>query len=427
MYTYICVHAAMETCSTDNPCANLQLESCPRLEPILPKLGYEYKVCSYKEHGTSGMDCTLRLCLTEKADVLKWLKDLEDVTETTWRTSKTYPVSQHKQKNVFRVDLHCHHNTRPKSSTADLRKGSKKLDAQLLYVHIGEGYPTVISLKWTHNHETSSADALRERDVNSETRQKLLDLFKSGHSPSSALDTIKYDLQVSCTNEEYTRLSADRSCCPDLQYCYRVFYHKFKTHYGDTGGEKMMLFLDNKNGPDVLMTDDSTSLRLALHNVYPESVLLLCTFHLLQAMWRWLWDSKHKVEKKHRPLLLNSFKTLVYAETEADLQHKLECVTLDPVAQKYCSFITHVQETYERRVSWSMAHRQDLRINTTAYCEAAMRILKDKIFYRLKAFNVCQLTDFILTRFEDYNIRKSPTLPTIASATPVSIPVLPLP
>lgn len=72
-------------------------------QPILPKLGYEYKVCSYEEHGTSGMDCTLRLCLTEKADVLKWLKDLEDVTETTWRTSKTYPVSQHKQKNVFRV------------------------------------------------------------------------------------------------------------------------------------------------------------------------------------------------------------------------------------------------------------------------------------------------------------------------------------
>ncbi|PIK45881.1 hypothetical protein BSL78_17260 [Apostichopus japonicus] len=197
----------METCSTDNPCANLQLESCPRLEPILPKLGYEYKVCSYEEHGTSGMDCTLRLCLTEKADVFKWVKDLEDVTETTWRTSKTYPVSQHKQKNVFRVDLHCHHNTRPKSSTADLRKGSK-------------------------NTRCLSTIYVKIKNASTDSRGRT--------------DTIKLIFQVSCTNEEYTRLSADRSCCPDLQYCYRVFYHKFKTHYGDTGGEKMMLFLDNK-------------------------------------------------------------------------------------------------------------------------------------------------------------------------------------
>ncbi|XP_071959838.1 uncharacterized protein [Antedon mediterranea] len=429
-------------------------------------------------------------------------------------------------QTLLYVDLHCHHNTHPRSSTADLKKGSKNTNCpSTMFViikrtadcrgrnrskdkHIGQGYPTIITLKWDHNHEVASADALRERDVSDGATEKLLELYRSGHSPSSALDTIKYDLQE----------AADRAHCPDLQSCYRVFYKEFRTHYGDTGGAKMMLFLDKKvqdfnenhndecvklettcdgqtviaictplmkrvhsmwkiskemvfvdssgnmdrqncrvflllthspagalplgvlitssesestltsafkllhsilpesaffnasNGPGIFMTDDCTSLRLALHEVYPNSVLLLCHFHLLQAMWRWLWDSKHKIDKNDRPHLLNIFKAMVYAETEDDLHSMFKRTTeADATSLKYPGFVAHVNEIYERRVTWSLAHRKDLRTrgnNTTAYCEAAMRILKDKIFYRLKAFNICQLTDFVLTRLENYNVRK---------------------
>ena len=41
-------------------------------------------------------------------------------------------------------------------------------------------------------------------------------------------------------------------------------------------------FLSAQNGPEIFMTDDCTSLHLALHHVYPKLVLLLCVFHLLQ-------------------------------------------------------------------------------------------------------------------------------------------------
>ncbi|PIK60343.1 hypothetical protein BSL78_02712 [Apostichopus japonicus] len=347
--------------------------------------------------------------------------------------------------------------------------------------------PRVVTLKWNHNHEITSADTFRKRDVSDATREKLLELFSAGHSPSSAIDTLKYDLQMENNDEDYLRLSADKATCPDLQYCFRLFYKEFNEHYGEMSGGKMMLCLEQKmkdynetkgevcvkmettadgqtviaictplmkrvhskwnyskemvfvdssesqstltaafqlfnsilpdyaffgnlGGPNIFMTDDCTSLRMALSTVYPRSVLLLCVFHLLQALWRWLWDSKKKVEKKDRPHLLNMFRDIVYALSEEDQETKyVRMSEQDETCQMYPKYKEHVATIFERKASWSLAARQDLRIrgnNTTAYCEASMRILKDKILHRLKAYNICQLMDFMLTRLEDYNTRK---------------------
>lgn len=82
-------------------------------------------------------------------------------------------------------------------------------------------FPMIIHLHWLHNHEIHSADALKERDVSENSKQKILDLFRAGHSPTSALDTYKYDLQEEHSDDEYIKLSADRAICPDVQYCYR--------------------------------------------------------------------------------------------------------------------------------------------------------------------------------------------------------------
>ena len=48
-------------------------------------------------------------------------------------------------------------------------------------------------------------------------------------------------------------------------------------------------------GPKVFMTDNCAGERNALHKVFPESKLLPCLFHILQAAWRILWDSKYNV------------------------------------------------------------------------------------------------------------------------------------
>lgn len=80
---------------------------------------------------------------------------------------------------------------------------------------------TTVSLKWLHNHEVSSADALRRRDVSDKAVQNCWISSRLDIPPTAALDTLKYDLQEQYSAEEYTRISADRSICPDLQFWFR--------------------------------------------------------------------------------------------------------------------------------------------------------------------------------------------------------------
>lgn len=87
--------------------------------------------------------------------------------------------------------------------------------------HTKDGYFFNVNLKHEHNHRLSCADAMKKRDVSGETIDKLKTLFESGHSPSSALDTIKYDLQEE-EGGNHLFASADRSICPDVQFCYRL-------------------------------------------------------------------------------------------------------------------------------------------------------------------------------------------------------------
>ena len=47
-----------------------------------------------------------------------------------------------------------------------------------------------------------------------------------------------------------------------------------------------------KGRPNVIMTDNCSELRGALYDVFPESTMLLCIFHIQQQVWRWLFDKK---------------------------------------------------------------------------------------------------------------------------------------
>ena len=48
------------------------------------------------------------------------------------------------------------------------------------------GYLVEVDTKHTHNHLVNIADALRFRTIAVDTKAKYYDLFKQGHSPSSA-------------------------------------------------------------------------------------------------------------------------------------------------------------------------------------------------------------------------------------------------
>lgn len=93
--------------------------------------------------------------------------------------------------------------------------------------------------------------------------------------------------------------------------------------------------------PDVFMSDNCSELREALHEVFPTSKLLLCTFHILQQVWRWLFEKKHEVNEDDRQNIMKSFRQLLHLDNEEDFQEKLneffdwETLTKYPAAVLY--------------------------------------------------------------------------------------------
>ena len=162
-------------------------------------------------------------------------------------------------------------------------------------------------------------------------------------------------------------------------------------------------------GPCVIMTDDCDAERNAIRTAFPDTMALLCTFHVLQAMWRWLWDAKHEILHADRPELFHLFKRLMYASSCEELDELYETGTQSDVAKRYPQFTAYLVLQYARKDSWALCYRSGLLVRgncTNNVCEAAMRILKDNILARTKAFNLVQLLDFVVCRMDLYYQRR---------------------
>ncbi|KAI2661234.1 Septation ring formation regulator EzrA [Labeo rohita] len=215
-------------------------EDTEHVEKILPP-GYSHLLCHHELLEMSGdvenFRAALKLQMTTEEQVQKWLEDFQKSSALTWRKSRTYPDSG--RYNKYRVDLRCQHKTYSSSSKTTkntncpatmfliLKRFMYERKSRSGDPHIEEGYFLHVNLRNEHNHRLNTAEVMRWRDVSNDTIEKLQQLYKSGHSPSSALKTIKYNLQEE-EGDNYIYAIADRSVCPDLQFCYRLGYIKEK-------------------------------------------------------------------------------------------------------------------------------------------------------------------------------------------------------
>lgn len=93
-----------------------------------------------------------------------------------------------------------------------------------------------------------------------------------------------------------------------------------------------------KGEPKVFMTDYSSAERSALQSCFPNSTLLLCSFHVLQAVWRWLWNNNHKIAMNDRKYLINIFRKVMYAKNEIECNKEMINLKMDNIAIKYINF-----------------------------------------------------------------------------------------
>lgn len=158
--------------------------------------------------------------------------------------------------------------------------------------------------------------------------------------------------------------------------------------------------------PQIIMTDDDSAERNALKVVFPKSRLLLCIFHVTQALWRWLWDLNNKIQKDDRKTIMTLFRHVLYAKTTSDAENFMFQLLNDQTLNKYNNAKAYLEHTWSRREEWCLPFRSDVLHrgnNTNNYCEASIRIFKDIILQRCKAFNICALIDFITGIFENYH------------------------
>ena len=157
-------------------------------------------------------------------------------------------------------------------------------------------------------------------------------------------------------------------------------------------------------GPAVFLTDDSNAERNALKICWPQAIRLLCTFHILQAFWKWLYDSKHRINKEDRTPIIKIMKKIIYASTELDMNKYYQELKQE-FYHPYPQLQKHLDLLWERRQFWALSFRLTLPIrgnNTNNYIERSFRILKDIIFARTQAFNSVQVFHFVTENMDRF-------------------------
>ena len=105
-------------------------------------------------------------------------------------------------------------------------------------------WPTVVKVSKHHNHSLTSAAVLAFRKLSDESKDKLLDMFCRGHSPSSALHCLKTDILLE-HGEDYYKIAGDGYFVPSLSITEKLFLKVFSHDFGAMNGIKMFTDLED--------------------------------------------------------------------------------------------------------------------------------------------------------------------------------------
>ncbi|KAF0725292.1 Uncharacterized protein FWK35_00032336, partial [Aphis craccivora] len=174
-----------------------------------------------------------------------------------------------------------------------------------------------------------------------------------------------------------------------------ILVHRQQTSLSYEKGFKMLNeFFPNCFGgleyPKIIMTDDSIAEKNDIKEVWPLTTQLLCLFHFMQAEWRWLMSTGSNVLPTQRQNLMKLFKQVVYSKTDEEFQDSMNNINQLENNQK---FKDRLHENLKRSNQWSMLYRNSNSLitrnnQTNNYSEASIRILKEIVLERTKAYNI---------------------------------------
>lgn len=156
--------------------------------------------------------------------------------------------------------------------------------------------------------------------------------------------------------------------------------------------------------PAIFVTDDSDAERNALRACWPQAVQRLCLFHVAQAVWRWLWAETHRISKEDRQQLMTEFRKVMYACDVTEAENLFQEAMDSDTAEDYDNYRDYLSKLWERRELWCLAFRnaQHRGHHTNNFAEVTVRLYKDIVLRRAKAYNPVALVDFTARVLEEY-------------------------
>jgi len=95
----------------------------------------------------------------------------------------------------------------------------------------------------------------------------------------------------------------------------------------------------------------------------------------------------------------------MYADSEEELHNSTKVIRKQPEK----NFVKRTEDFLLRQKEWVLFHRRGIitrNNNTNNYSEATMRVLKDIVLERTKAFNCVALVDFFVSIWEKYTVKR---------------------
>ena len=102
-------------------------------------------------------------------------------------------------------------------------------------------------------------------------------------------------------------------------------------------------------------------------------------------------------------------KELVYAKTEQTLNSKYKDLSSDSTVKLYPKFLEHIKKYWSKRQRWALCFRTTLMTwgnNTNNYAEASIKVLKEQVFSKIKAYNLIEMVTFVADVMETYYQRR---------------------
>ena len=142
-------------------------------------------------------------------------------------------------------------------------------------------------------------------------------------------------------------------------------------------------FYGSTKGPHVVMTDKCDELREALLSIWPNCILL-CIFHILQQVVRWVHEKKNAIALALR-LHLSKYRTV------DEMEENYENFLSDEMIRIHSNLNSYIKNVYQDHAAWALCLRKVLPIrvnNTNNFCEAQFLVIKNDTLKRQKEVNI---------------------------------------